>query len=96
MPSTASRRTRTAKRRAPQQSGLSQPTVIGLPNPLPRIEAILKRDEADIIVVAGNVALLVFGVVEWPIVAMTGVLHLMARSRFKSLEAIADIGEEVE
>jgi hypothetical protein len=65
-------------------------------NPLTAIEPILKRDEADIVLVAGNVALVALNVIEWPFAALTLAAHLIARSRFKALQAVAEVAEEAE
>jgi len=67
-----------------------------LPNPLATIEPILRRDEADILFIAGNVALVALEVIEWPVAAIALALHLMARSRFKALQAVAEVAEEAE
>jgi hypothetical protein len=63
---------------------------------LSRVEKLLKREEADLILVAGNVALVALEVVEWPVAALTLTVHALARTRFKGLEAIAEVVEEVE
>jgi type IV secretory pathway TrbD component len=63
---------------------------------LSRIEKLLKREEADLVLVAGNVALVAFEVVEWPVAALTLAVHALARTRFKGLEALAEVVEEVE
>ena len=65
-----------------------------IPNPLAVIEPILKRDEADLVFVAGNVALVAFEIIEWPVAALTLAAHAMARSRYKALQGAADaVGE---
>ena len=65
-----------------------------VPNPLTIIEPILKRDEADLVFVAGNVALVAFEIIEWPVAALTLAAHAMARSRYKALQGAADVAEE--
>jgi len=67
-----------------------------LKNPLPRLESILKRDEADLLLIVGNVALVALELIEWPVAALTLTVHIMARSRFKWLEAVAEVAEEAE
>ena len=61
---------------------------------LPKIEGLLRRDEADVVLVIGNAALVVFEVIEWPVAALTLAVHFLARSRFKGLEAMAEVAEE--
>jgi hypothetical protein len=61
---------------------------------LAALEPILKRDEADLMFVAGNLALVAFEVVEWPVAALTLAAHAMARSRWKALQGAADVVEE--
>jgi hypothetical protein len=65
-------------------------------NPLTTIESFLKRDEADILLIAGNVALVTLEIIEWPVAVLTLAAHAMARSRIKALQAVADVAEEVE
>jgi hypothetical protein len=60
-----------------------------VPNPLATLDPIFKRDEADILFIAGTVALIAFDLIEWPIAS-----HAMARSRHKVLHAIAEVAEE--
>jgi hypothetical protein len=67
-----------------------------VPNPLATIEPILRRDEADILFIAGNVALVALEVIEWPVATIAIALHLMARSRFKALRVVAEVAEEAE
>lgn len=71
-----------------------------LPVPLKRhlsnIEKLLKREEADLVLVAGNVVLVAFEIIEWPVAALTLAVHALARTRFKGLEALAEVVEEVE
>ena len=74
----------------------SRPSTWRLPNPLTTVEPLLKRDEADILFVAGNVALVAFEIIEWPVAALMLVLHAMGRSRFKVLHVIAEVAEEAE
>jgi hypothetical protein len=61
---------------------------------VPAVERFLRRDEADVILVAGNIALVAFEVIEWPVAALTLAVHLLARSRYKGLEALAEVAEE--
>lgn len=63
---------------------------------LTAIERLLKREEADVVLVAGNVALVVFEVIEWPVAAVTLAVHALARTRWKTLQALAEVAEEVE
>ncbi|MGO8872611.1 MAG: hypothetical protein ACLQPH_14640 [Acidimicrobiales bacterium] len=65
-------------------------------NPLPAIESLLRRDEADVVLVAGNVVLVALEIIEWPVAALTLAVHLLARSRFKGLEAMAEVADETE
>jgi hypothetical protein len=84
---------------APEPTALpprSTSLLARVPNPLKTLEPILKRDEADILFIAGNVALVALEVIEWPIAAMTLVLHAMARSRFEALRVVAEVAEEAE
>jgi len=68
-----------------------------LPEDLGRsIEKLVRRDEADLVLVIGNIALVAFEVVEWPVAALTLVVHFLARTRFKALEALAEMAEETE
>lgn len=67
-----------------------------VPNPLSTIDSILRRDEADILFIAGNLALVALEVIEWPIAALTLASHAMARSRFKALRAVAEVADEAE
>ena len=60
------------------------------------LERLLKREEADVILVAGNVALVAFEIVEWPVAALTLAVHALARTRWKAMQAIAEVVEEVE
>jgi hypothetical protein len=61
---------------------------------LTAIEPLLKRDEADVAFVAGNVALVAFEVIDWPVAVLTLAAHAMARSRYKALQGAADVVEE--
>jgi len=65
-----------------------------VPNPLATLDPILKRDEADILFIAGNVALVAFDLIEWPIAALMLASHAMARSRFQVLQAVGEVAEE--
>jgi hypothetical protein len=67
-----------------------------LDNPVPVIERMLKRDEAELILLAGNLALVALEVIEWPVAVLTLAVHAIHRTRFKGLEAIAEVVEEVE
>jgi len=82
----------------PQAQGQAWPSrLLGhVPNPFPVLEPLLKRDEADILFVAGNLALVALEVIEWPVVVLTLTLHAMARSRSKVLEVVAEVAEEAE
>jgi ABC-type maltose transport system permease subunit len=61
---------------------------------LPALEQLFRRDEADVVLVVGNALLVAFEVIDWPVAAVTLTVHLLARSRFKGLEAMAEMGEE--
>lgn len=63
---------------------------------LTALERLLKREEADVVLVAGNVALVAFEIIEWPVAALTLAVHALARTRWKALEAMAEVVEEVE
>ena len=63
---------------------------------VPAIERFLKREEADVILVAGNLLLVALEVIEWPVAALTLAVHALARSRYKTLEVIAVVAEEIE
>lgn len=63
---------------------------------LSAMERLLKREEADVVLVAGNVALVAFEIVEWPVAALTLAVHALARTRWKTLQALAEVAEEVE
>jgi hypothetical protein len=67
-----------------------------LDKPIPAIERMLKRDEAELILLAGNVALVALEVIEWPVAVLTLAVHAIHRTRFKGLEAIAEVVEEAE
>jgi len=67
-----------------------------VPNPLDVLEPVLKRrDEADLVFVAGNIALAVFDIIEWPVAVLALTTHAMARSRFKGLQGAAGLVAEV-
>jgi len=67
-----------------------------VPNPLDVLEPVLKRrDEADLVFVAGNIALAVFDIIEWPVAALALTTHAMARSRFKALRGASGLVAEV-
>ena len=65
-----------------------------VPNPFASLDPILKRDGADILFIAGNVALVAFDLIDWPITALMLASHAMARSRHKVLQAVAEVAEE--
>jgi hypothetical protein len=69
---------------------------LSLSNPIGAIETLLRRDEADLLFIAGNVALAALEIIEWPVAVLTVAVHAMARSRFKALKAVAEVAEEVE
>ncbi len=69
---------------------------IQLDNPIPALERMLRRDEAEIILLAGNVALVALEVIEWPVAILTLAVHAIHRTRFKGLEALAEVVEEAE
>ncbi len=54
------------------------------------VDRFLRRDEAHVILVVGNIALVAFEVIEWPVAALTLAVHLLAWSCYKSLEALAE------
>ena len=66
-----------------------------VPNPLDVLEPVLKRDEADLVFVTGNIALALFDIIEWPVAALALTTHAMARSRFKGLQGAAGLVAEV-
>jgi hypothetical protein len=77
------------------QRGLRPPAL----NPsavVATVESLLKRDEADLIFVAGNLALVALDLIEWPMAALALLLHAMARTRFEALKSVAEVGEEAE
>ena len=81
---------RTRQPRAPSGSWARR-----VPNPLDVLEPVLKRrDEAELVFVAGNFDLVAFGIIEWPVAALTLAAHAMARSRFKALQGAAELLEE--
>jgi hypothetical protein len=93
---TTSRQSRaTAAGRTSQPRPPSGSWAHSVPNPLAIIEPVLKRDEADLVFVAGNIALVAFEIIEWPVAALVLAAHAMARSRFKALQGAADVAEEV-
>ena len=92
---TTSRRSRAASAgRAGGPGASSESWLRRIPNPLTALEPILKRDEADLVFVAGNIALVAFEVIDWPVAALTLAAHAMARSRLKALQGAADVVEE--
>ena len=92
---TTSRQSRAANAgRTRQPQSPSESWVRRVPNPLTALEPLLKRDEADLVFVAGNIALVAFEVIDWPVAALTLAAHAMARSRFKALQGAADVAEE--
>jgi len=44
--------------------------------------------------VADNIALVAFDIIEWPVAVLTLAAHVMARSRFKALQGVAELLEE--
>lgn len=62
--------------------------MLRLANPIPSIERFLKRDEAEVILLLGNVALVALEVIEWPVAALFITAHALHRTRFKLLEAV--------
>jgi hypothetical protein len=80
----------------PQPQSISLWAACRSSNPLTVLEPILKRDEADILFLAGNVALVALEIIEWPVAALAVAVHAMARSRFKGLQAMATVAEEAE
>jgi hypothetical protein len=44
--------------------------------------------------VAGNIALVAFDIIEWPVAVLTLAAHAMARSRFKALQGAAELLEK--
>ena len=92
---TTSRQSRAAAAGSTDQPRLhSESWAHRIPNPLTAIEPMLKRDEADLVFVAGNLALVAFEIIEWPVAAVTLAAHAMARSRYKALQGAADVVEE--
>ena len=77
---------------------MERPTISAwrVANPLTALDSILRRDEADILFIAGNVALVALEVIEWPVAVLTLASHAMARSRFRALRAVAEVAEEAE
>jgi hypothetical protein len=76
-------------------SGFARYSPFHYASRIPAVESFLKREEADVILVAGNVLLVALEIIEWPVAALTLVVHALARSRFKALEVIAVVAEEV-
>jgi hypothetical protein len=74
----------------------AKPFGFRVPNPFTVIDPLLRRDEADILFVAGNVALVALEIVDWPVAAIAITLHLMHRSRLKVLDSVAEVLEEAE
>ena len=92
---TTSRQSRAAAAgRTARPPASSESWVRRVPNPLAALEPLLKRDEADLVFVAGNIALVAFEVIEWPVAVLTLAAHAMARSRYKALQGAADVAEE--
>jgi hypothetical protein len=61
-----------------------------------QLEDLLRRDEADIVLIAGNFVLVALEIIEWPVAALALAVHLLARSRFKAVETLAEVGQEAE
>jgi hypothetical protein len=78
------------------RSRLTALSPFHLLNRIPGVEGFLKREEADAILIAGNVALVALELIEWPVAALTLAVHALHRSRFKALEVIAEIAEEAD
>ena len=90
-----SRQSRAAStRRAGRRRGAPEAWARRIPNPLTALEPLLKRDEADVVFVAGNVALVALEIIEWPVAVLTLAAHAMARSRYKALQGAADVADE--
>jgi hypothetical protein len=92
----AARRSANPAARAGMNFGLP---AIKLPSLLPKkqvqtLEDLLRRDEADLLLVAGNLALVALEIIEWPVAAMALAIHFLAKTRFKALEVIAEVAEE--
>jgi hypothetical protein len=79
-----------------QPSGPALCSLVRASDPLAVLESILKRDEADILFVVGNIALVALEVIEWPVAALALAVHAMARTRFKALRTMAEVAEEAE
>jgi hypothetical protein len=79
-----------------QPSGRSLCSLVRGSDPLAALESILKRDEADILFVVGNIALVALEIIEWPVAALALAVHAMARARFKALRSVAEVAEEAE
>lgn len=75
---------------------MASTSTLRISNPLPTIERLLKRDEADLILVLGNATLVLLEVIEWPVAALFLVAHMLHRTRFKGLTALAEVAEEIE
>jgi hypothetical protein len=92
---TTSRQSRAVPtRRAGRRRASPESWARRIPNPLTALEPLLKRDEADLVFVAGNIALVAFEVIDWPVAVLTLAAHAMARSRIKALWGAADVAEE--
>jgi hypothetical protein len=76
-------------------SGLARLSPFHYTSRLPGLESFLKREEADVIFVAGNVLLVALEIIEWPVAALALVAHALSRSRYKALEVVAEVAEEV-
>ena len=92
---TTSRQSRAvATRRAGRRQASPDSWARRISNPLSSLQPLLKRDEADMVFVAGNIALVAFEVIDWPVAVLTLAAHAMARSRYKALQGAADVAEE--
>jgi hypothetical protein len=79
-----------------ETTGQKRLVVLRVSSPFSSIDSLLKRDEADILFIAGNLALVALELIEWPVAALTIALHAMSRSRFKALRVVAEVAEEAE
>ena len=89
-----SRQSRAASTRRAGRRAAPEAWARRIPNPLTALQPILRRDEADVVFVAGNIALVAFEVIDWPVAVLTLAAHAMARSRYKALQGAAGLAEE--
>jgi hypothetical protein len=85
----------TSSQNGPEPETTSIYSIV-LRNPLPTVEALLKRDEADFLFLAGNVLLVGLEIIEWPVAVLALAVHAMARSRIKALRVVAEVAEEAD